>query len=323
MNKMKSLDQLGPIADEMLAGLHADDTLKLRVRQAAAKPARRRAGYRWAPAAVSFAALAVVCALALPRLGGNAVSVGLIKGDDSNPTVSIAAIAAGTQDAHSPKVLADLSAGAMVRSVSREDGSLMESVGGDIAMISWEGSVYRMLKTPQDIRTLPGCAVGECVGEIGLYVQEPSLCPKERLQENVSNVAPEGSQIYTISGQDQSSLLAVLFDDEMRVFQRVSYAEGNGPANWPLEHSFDVRGRVDTLELTGMGMLEGEAADRVAGVLLDNAMLVSPDGFAQGRYLTVTLDSGIRLQLGVSGDTLYGLGGWSCPEFFEAFEAAL
>ena len=28
-------------------------------------------------------------------------------------------------------------------------------------------------------------------------------------------------------------------------------------------------------------------------------------------------------QLGVSGDTLCGCGGWSCPEFFEAFEEAL
>ena len=33
--------------------------------------------------------------------------------------------------------------------------------------------------------------------------------------------------------------------------------------------------------------------------------------------------AGGKLQLGVSGDTLCGCGGWSCPEFFEAFEAAL
>ena len=32
---------------------------------------------------------------------------------------------------------------------------------------------------------------------------------------------------------------------------------------------------------------------------------------------------GHPLQLGVSGDMLCGCGGWSCPEFFEAFEAAL
>ena len=39
--------------------------------------------------------------------------------------------------------------------------------------------------------------------------------------------------------------------------------------------------------------------------------------------LTVTLQSGLKLQLGVSGDTVTGCGGWSCPEFFDAFEAAL
>ena len=37
----------------------------------------------------------------------------------------------------------------------------------------------------------------------------------------------------------------------------------------------------------------------------------------------ITLENGLRLQLGVSGDTLMGCGGWSCPEFFDAFEAAL
>ena len=58
-------------------------------------------------------------------------------------------------------------------------------------------------------------------------------------------------------------------------------------------------------------------------VLLDQATLKAQDMSARKQSLTVTLRSGLKLQLGVSGDTLCGCGGWSCPEFFEAFEAAV
>ena len=84
-----------------------------------------------------------------------------------------------------------------------------------------------------------------------------------------------------------------------------------------------MRGQVKRLELSGVGELTGDAANAAIDVLLDHAVLKSADATARRQTLTVTLDSGLRLQLGVSGDTLCGCGGWSCPEFFEAFEAAL
>ena len=70
-------------------------------------------------------------------------------------------------------------------------------------------------------------------------------------------------------------------------------------------------------------VLLGSAAKEVIAVLLDCATLKSAEAGSARQYLTVTLDSGLKLQLGVSGVTLIGCGAWSCPEFFEAFEAAL
>ena len=84
-----------------------------------------------------------------------------------------------------------------------------------------------------------------------------------------------------------------------------------------------MRGQVKRLELSGVGTLTGDAANAAIDVLLDHAVLKTADATARRQTLTMTLDSGLRLQLGVSGDTLCGCGGWSCPEFFEAFEAAL
>ena len=71
-------------------------------------------------------------------------------------------------------------------------------------------------------------------------------------------------------------------------------------------------------------VLEDLSADvKVIAVLLDEAVLKSADMTARRQTLTVTLHNGLKLQLGVSGDTVCGCGGWSCPEFFDAFEAAL
>ena len=72
-----------------------------------------------------------------------------------------------------------------------------------------------------------------------------------------------------------------------------------------------------------MGTLTGDKANEAIAVLLDRAVLKSADATARRQTLTVTMDNGLKLQLGVSGDTVCGCGGWSCPEFFEAFEGAL
>ena len=60
----KSLDQLGPIADEMLGGLNADEKMRLAIKRTAAegKTARRMPVKRYAPA-VCCAALALALAL--------------------------------------------------------------------------------------------------------------------------------------------------------------------------------------------------------------------------------------------------------------------
>ena len=41
MSDFNSLDHLGPIADEMLSGLHADDAMRLKIKQAAVNGSHR------------------------------------------------------------------------------------------------------------------------------------------------------------------------------------------------------------------------------------------------------------------------------------------
>ena len=58
-------------------------------------------------------------------------------------------------------------------------------------------------------------------------------------------------------------------------------------------------------------------------MLLDNATSYSDDFSSSKQSLLIALDNGLTLQMNVSGEVLYGCGGWSCPEFFEAFQEAL
>ena len=334
MADLKNIDQLKPIADEMLAGLHADDALKRRIREAAlakAQESERRKPSRSLPRAfvpaLCCAALAVACVgiAGRGRTGAQpplaqiqTITAGRSDGADTGIAGRSGTPIAGVLGGDA-QLIADLGEGASVRSAQATDSSLFASTSGDIPLVAVDGGVYRMLSTPQAIAQ---SLCGSAVGQIATFTEEPSLASDDALSAGLSNVASEGSTVYSISGIDSQTAVAAEVNGSLRVFQRVSYA-GKGPGAQSLEDTFGVRGKASTLELSGVGTLTGDAANEALRVLLDNAVLVSADASARRQFLTVTLTNGLKLQLGVSGDTLAGCGGWSCPEFFEAFEAAL
>ena len=312
MNNMEKLNHLASITDEMLAGLQTDETMRLRIVRAAreqAKP-RRRNMKRYAPA-FAFAAAAIVC-----------VGVASVRLGEINPGVTpmtIGEIAAGEAVQGGTMMLADLGDGASVRMArSIGGGSLFAESGAEIPVVTVKGNVYRMLSTPQDI----GRSMLQEMGSIQITTEQPSLASDADAEKGLSNVAQENAAIYSVKGVSTSTAIAAEVNGSVRLFQRVSYA-GRGPAGDSLRDTFSVSGKIKTVELDGVGTLEGGAADDVIDVLLSCATLKSADAGSARQYLTVTLDNGLRLQLGVSGDTLSGCGSWSCPEFFEAFEQAM
>ena len=309
MNKEQALNQLGPIAEEMLAGLHADSRMRQRIVLAARQTPRRSPLRTFAPA-LCCASLALCC-----------VGVWSMQRPAQPEAAQINAIAAGEGGAAviSSTQVADLGDGAKVGVAAPKNMSLFATADSDIPLVTVGGAVYRMLTSPA---TLSANLRGDEVGQIAEACAEPSLATAEQLSAGVSNVAAQGAAVYAVKGLSSATAVAAEVDGQLRVFQRVSYA-GKGPGRETLEDTFDVRGQVATLELSGVGTLTGQAANDAIAVLLDHATLKSADMTAKKQSLTVTLESGVKLQLGVSGDTVCGCGGWSCPEFFEAFEAAL
>ena len=311
MNDMKALEHLAPIAEEMLAGLHADERMRLRIKNAARAGKTRRKNRIWVPAVCCAAAVLALAVIIPGRLAPIAAS--------TDGVVPVYAIAAGGGAQAIGQTLADLGSGAKVRASSRGAQSLYAAADGDIPMVALGGAVYRMLSSPADMGG--GLMAGE-IGTVTTHTKEPSLLSGNELSAGASNVAAQGAAVYAVAGLDVHTAVAAEVDGKMRLFQRVSYA-GRGPGSLGLEDVFSVRGQVRSAELTGRGELTGEAAQKAIDVLLDHAVLVSADETARKDCLIVTLESGLKLQLGVSGDMLCGCGGWSCPEFFEAFDAAL
>lgn len=312
MNNLNSLDRLGPITDEMLAGLHADQQMKMRIREAAAARSgkQRKTMPRALAPALCCAALAFLC-----------VGVLNLRGIEPVPQAAkISTIAAGDPVAQSRGIqMADLGDGASVGAAIPKYASLFADGSSDIPLVAVDGAVYRMLTAP---KTLSSSLCGAEVGRVSQMTEQPSLASSEAMNAGLSNVAGEGTAIYSVKGLSSDTAVAAEVDGQVRMFQRVSYA-GKGPGKQALEDTLDVRGKVRKLELSGVGTLEGDSANLVIAVLLDHAALKSADASAKKQSLTMTLENGLKLQLGVSGDTLTGCGGWSCPEFFEAFEAAL
>lgn len=315
MMDIKELERLAPTADEMLSGLHADEAMKRRILFAANEKTKRRAPMPRLVPALCCAALAIACVSAFaPRLSGTAVDTAA-----TPMPVSIDSIAAGGEQAAPMTRMADVSGTARVRAAGGSSDSLFASTSGDIPLVAVNGAVYRMLSTPTNVES---SLLGDAVGTVSTTTDEPSLADDSAMTGGLSNVAEAGQTIYAVSGVDVNTAVACEVGGNMRLFQRVSYA-GKGPGGQGLEDTFSVRGQVAELTLSGVGTLIGDAANDAAAVLLDHATLKSADSSARKQTLTVTLTNGLKLQLGVSGDTVSACGKWSCPEFFEAFESGL
>ncbi|MDD6248459.1 hypothetical protein, partial [Desulfovibrio piger] len=68
---------------------------------------------------------------------------------------------------------------------------------------------------------------------------------------------------------------------------------------------------------------DSETCETLFSTLTENASYESSGTVSAKQSLLIQLDSGLTLQLTVKNDKLSACGTWSCPEFLEAFEAAL
>jgi len=314
VNRLENLPQ---IADEMLGGLNAGQDLKYRIlnqAKAGAKPARRKNA--WMPI------LAGACALALAVTLGLNVEKPQASQVLEQPNEQFVSLTAGQNDAQpKTRALLDLPPGSIQLS-SGNSAPAYRSIwspqnGGNFPLIGVNGQYYRMLRNPSSVSS---GLLGSALGEITEYTEEPSLASANQL---VSNAAAQGEIVYAVKGM-KGAMVAAKVDGKMRVFQRVTYAGHSTSGGESLSDTLGVNGRVIAMELSGVGTItDSDTAQRLASILLNNARYKN-DGASSGKQsLLIQLDNGLTVQMVIKNGTLSACGGWTCPEFFEAFEEAV
>ena len=303
---VKRVEDLREIANETLSGLEAGPALRHRIVSAQAPAAKRKLPVRGLAIALSCAlVLAVVIPVALNGQKGVIPS----QGDPAkaSETPKIQSFSAGGDGVHNETASLN---GAQVTVTNRNKDNKY-SLWDESGLIRWDGRYYRLIR-----ETRPnGNAVGSIVATVSAQVSDPTLSG----EAVVSKDMPVSTEIYSLSGISEKSLIVCYGSDGLRLYQRISLA-GNGLLG--SERFADVMpdaSRVTAISLTGQDVIEGDEARRLYGILIRGA---SPEGngsITAERVLIITLDNGAAIQLSVKGNRIGGCGVWSCPDFFEAF----
>lgn len=316
---MKTLQDLPKIAPEMLDGLKAGPALRVKILDASRSPKSVSRPLMFRMAALGAGAVALAFGLTT-LLKGNS-------GDSPSQagTVPLAIHSAG--DTGMPEgaqlvAILDVPQGSVEITSGNvpEFKSLFATISGDHPpLVGYNGHAYRMLASPGN---LIGESLGQSLGAISLKTDEPALAG-DAWSGLLSNVADEGSEVYAVSGLSTDTAIATTVDGNIRLFQRASYA-GYGAGGGSLDSVLNVRGKVTSLSLSGVGTIEDPGlANQLMDTLLNNASFQNDDNIRSKQSLRFTLDNGLTLHLLVSGSSVSACGTWSCPEFFDAFNEAL
>lgn len=327
---MKQLEKLPEMSDEMLGGLHAAQDLKeeiLRDGALARKDGKKH--YRntpWAAVAPekrratrAGRILATVCTFAfvigllvgIPTMistpqTDNGVLISTQVGGDSGTQETVGTLAR------------DLPKGSITITQSKKPayrGIWASANGANFPLVCVNGRYYRLLTNPT---SLGSDLTGSSLGTVDTYTDEPSL-----LSEGIfSNVVAQGETVYSVSGMN-GAMVAARVDGTMRVFQRVSFGNSALKGGESLADTLQA-GNVVAMELTGVGTVtDADTAKSLYNTLIGNASLARSAAGETGTSLLIQLSNGLTLQMSVRDESVMACGTWNCPEFFEAFSAAV
>lgn len=327
---MKRLEQLPEMTDDMLGGLHATQDLKKEIlRDAKAAMQDGKAHYRnsaWESKKVNAntrrqrsvlqRSLAMACMLVV--LLGSVVGFPTLIGLDVKNKQGIVTTQMGAENLNNAQSQAlDLPQGSIVisqRSAPSYRGIWAAASGANFPLICVEGRYYRLLTNPTSIG---GDLLGKELGAVSTYTSEPALASGGV----ISNTVAEGGKVYAVSGMN-GAMVAAEVDGKMRVFQRVAFG-GNALVGGEKLGDTLKASKVVAMELTDVGTVtDAKKAKELYEILISNASLSRSGASETGASLLIQLENGLALQLAVRDESVMACGTWTCPEFFEAFEAA-
>ena len=191
-------------------GLKADQALWRRIRSGGSAPAPvRRPGWQ---RAVALAA-AVVFALGL-----GAAAIRLTR----QPKPLIITTMAGEGGGVMRQKAGDVPRGSIQLSPAGQKpgyiGVWAPGKGANFPLVRINDRYYRLLSNPTSIGE---GLLGAMLGQVEHQIEEPAL---DSSGSHISNVLPEGTEVYALRGMDGSAV-AALYEGRMRVFQRSHSAD--------------------------------------------------------------------------------------------------
>lgn len=306
---MKSLDQLRQIADETLSGLEAGPDMYARIMNSAGKKKRFTFSRRRVLAlSLSLSIAAAVGFVLLPALRGM-----------NDGMQQINTQAAGALPDTARMTALDVPRGSIKLVDTGKTPGYMgvwaKSQGANFPMIRVDGRYYRLLTNPTNAGDT---LLGGSLGQVGEKTDEPALSSAAI----VSNVADQGSTVHEVASMRGAAVIAPV-EGVMRVFQRVSFS-GNALIGSESLASTLGSGAVTALQLSGAGTVTDSAKlQELMGILYARAAYQGSNSRTTDQALLIQYNNGLVLQMAVKGDNLIACGTWACPEFFEAFAAAV
>lgn len=307
------LEKLPETVQRQLGGLEAGPTLLCRIKlEAAETGSRRRVNFR--PVVAACAAL-VLCVGVAVSLQNGSMPETLVQ--PAQNVMDSRAAGTQTEPTAEPRTAADVPSGAIRMSAGRRSSARSLFAQGENAsfpLVTLGGATYRMLESPSGISE---SMLGEALGTVTEFNIEPALGSGGV----VSNVVSLGESVYAV-GDMNGALVAARVEENLRVFQRVSYAGTAVIGRETLADTLCQPEDVEWLELSGVGRVDDvEQAQSLMQILLDGADYQST-AFSGNTSLQIGLQNGLTLQLMTAEDSVSACGTWSCPDFFEAFEKA-
>ena len=304
------LRDLPAAADKAFAGLEATPFLKARIDRAINEQKNGKVRFalpKWVPALCCAAIVLVLALVFVPmeQQPGTLINSGML-GDPTTPPASVLSADLGGNDV-------TISTNASKPGYRNMWASVQD---GSFPLIGVNGKYYRMMTSP---KTVSNGMLDSQVATVSEFTTEPSLSGTDAV---LSNAAAYGTAVYALRGVAASTCVAAEVDGHMRLFQRVSFNGNALRGSERLADTLAVSGKAVSLELSGVGTITDPAAcDALLSTLLGSASYVSSGSLSSRQALLIELDNGLVLQMAVKGDRFAACGVWSCPEFFEEFEA--
>lgn len=315
---MEQLNELRSASETVLNGLKADDALKMKILAAASEEVTSKpsatvkrhsdisGSIRW----MKFVP-AVCCVTAVLAIG---LIVGLNFRDMTQKPV-ITSFTAGVRKSSPISLRASASGNATsgLNEISISgSGILYPKENGYFPMIRLGGRVYRQLNL-----TLSDSVKLTDLGTVSLYTDDPALADESI---DLSNLLPEGTQVYGIDGCGSAFAIAELSGKKM-IFQRSSFL---GDAILPgeiLADTLPFAGRVVSVsDDKGRSVSDPVLAKELYTLLLEKAEYKGSGDVAGDCFILFHLDNGLACQFRLNGSLFSACGTWSCPEFIDAFE---